>query len=157
MNHHSSLSAFSITAEEGGAHSFRLYGGDAAAGGTAAVPEGKGGDAGAPAFEPTSSAAAAAPATAEQSSSWVTDTRGTFMFLSPEACAGGGFDAYGADAEWRRRNERAEALARAFSADIAQQILNMVNPDWRRENEAKLRGYTSGVPATNSAGRSLLG
>lgn len=67
------------------------------------------------------------------------------------------FDAYGADAEWRRRNERAEALARAFSADIAQQILNMVNPDWRRENEAKLRGYTSGVPATNSAGRSLLG
>ena len=97
MNHHSSLSAFSITAEEGGAHSFRLYGGDAAAGGTAAVPEGKGGDAGAPAFEPTSAAAAAAPATAEQSSSWVTDTRGTFMFLSPEACAGGGFDAYGAD------------------------------------------------------------
>ena len=55
------------------------------------------------------------------------------------------FDAYGA--EWRRRNERAEALARVISTDIAQQILNMVNPDWRRENEAKLRGHAGDAPA----------
>lgn len=28
---------------------------------------------------------------------WVTDTAGTFMFLCPEACAGGGYSAYSAD------------------------------------------------------------
>jgi hypothetical protein len=43
------------------------------------------------------------------------------------------FDAFGADAEWQRRRDSAEAMARAISKQIANDILHACDPEWRRD------------------------
>ena len=49
------------------------------------------------------------------------------------------FDAFGAYHDWQKRVERSDAMAKMLAGQIAGDLMNACNPDFRRQIEEKRR------------------